>query len=131
MRNVSWKSHLPTEGLLGVLARVIFGPLEWAATSPLAVIVVPAWVAFLLLVATLSFRAYRRTGLRSSRSWALFFAFAGINQALGFVCLRLSDGMLASGILPWTLAVLASAAGITAFVYLGLVAFGHRDERAG
>jgi len=97
----------------------------------LAVVVVPAWVAFLLLVATLSFRAYRRTGLRSSRSCALFFAFVGINQALGFVGLRLSDGMIPSGILPWTLGVLASAAGITAAVYLAFVAFGHRDERVG
>ena len=125
-----WKSHLPTEGLLGTLARVILGPLEWAATSPLAVVVVPAWVAFLLLVATLLFRAYRRTGLRSWRSWALCGTFGSINQALGFVGLRLSDGMVPSGILPWTLGVLASAAGITAAVYLGFAAFGHRDERA-
>ena len=126
-----WKSHLPTEGLLGTLARVIFGPVEWAATSPLAVVVVPAWVAFLLLVATLSFRAYRRTGLRSLRSCALFFAFVGINQALGFVGMRLSDGMVPSGILPGVLVVLGGAAGITAFVYAGFVAFGHRDERVG
>ncbi len=126
-----WKSHLPTEGLLGTLARVIFGPLEWAATSPLAVIVVPAWVVLLLLGATMSFRDYHRTGLRSWRSCALFFAFASINQALGFVGLRLSDSMVPSGTLPGVLLGLGHAAGIISAVYLGFVAFGHRDERVG
>ncbi len=126
-----WKSHLPTEGLLGTLARVIFGPLDWAASSPLAVIVVPAWVAFLFIAAMIFFRDYRRTGLRSWRSCALFLAFASISGALGFVGLRLSGGMVPSGTLPGVLLGLGHAAGIISAVYLGFVAFGHRDERAG
>ncbi len=126
-----WKSHLPTEGLLGTLARVIFGPLEWAATSPLAVVVVSAWVVLLLLGAAMSFRDYHRTRLASWRFSGFFFAFASINQALGFVGLRLSGSMVPSATLPGVLLGLSHAAGITVAVYIGFVAFGHRDERVG